>query len=134
MRWKSNQDIATTFPQNLEIQLLFYFHFTVLNVFQIVKFANGPCNATSTIKGVCYTVNECTERGGLQMGTCASGFGACCTCKNILVLYLPIYFESMQLHKQCVTIVYQCTIDIAQLMATITQPKKKVQANLPIYN
>ena len=59
-----------------------YQFFTVLNVFQIVKFPNGPCNAsTSNTYGVCYTVSECTERGGYQSGTCASGFGACCICK-----------------------------------------------------
>ena len=30
------------------------------------------------IAGVCLSPRECSERGGLSEGSCASGFGACC--------------------------------------------------------
>jgi len=52
----------------------------LFSVFQIVQFQNDPCNASdgSTI-GTCYTAAECTSRGGLASGACASNFGVCCT-------------------------------------------------------
>lgn len=31
--------------------------------------------------GTCYPANECAIRGGVAGGSCASGFGVCCTCK-----------------------------------------------------
>ena len=51
----------------------------LLNVFNIVKFPNDGCNSTSGAYGVCYTATECTSLGGLSSGSCASGFGVCCT-------------------------------------------------------
>ena len=59
----------------------------VLNLFQIVKFPNGPCNATSTTQGVCYTSDECNSKGGVNSGTCANGFGVCCVCKTVLFYF-----------------------------------------------
>jgi len=52
----------------------------LFSVFQIVQFSNDACNASdgSTI-GTCYTAAECTSRGGLASGSCASNFGVCCT-------------------------------------------------------
>jgi len=50
----------------------------VLNVFNIVRFPNDPCNTTSSKSGVCYTESECEALSGTKSGTCASGFGVCC--------------------------------------------------------
>ena len=52
----------------------------LLNLFHIVKFPNDGCNA-STVNpyGVCYTASECTSLGGSSSGSCAQGFGVCCT-------------------------------------------------------
>ena len=50
----------------------------LLNVFNIVKFPNDGCNATSGSYGVCYTSSECSSLGGSSSGSCASGFGVCC--------------------------------------------------------
>ena len=50
----------------------------LLNVFNIVKFPNDGCNATSGSYGVCYTSLECSSLGGTSSGSCASGFGVCC--------------------------------------------------------
>ena len=52
----------------------------LLNVFTIVKFPNDACNSTGgNYYGTCYTATECTALGGSSSGTCASGFGVCCT-------------------------------------------------------
>merc|ERR1712050_363095 len=49
----------------------------VLPVFQVVKFPNDVC-AGSTRNGTCYTAEECSNKGGTNDGSCASGFGVCC--------------------------------------------------------
>jgi len=50
----------------------------LLNVFNIVTFPNDPCQNGDTY-GSCYTASECTSLGGNSLGSCASGFGVCCT-------------------------------------------------------
>merc|ERR1711992_98296 len=50
----------------------------VLPVFQVVRFPNDIC-AGSTRNGTCYTSEECSNKGGTNDGSCASGFGVCCT-------------------------------------------------------
>jgi len=49
-----------------------------LSVFQIVKFNNDMCSASDGNMGVCYTEAECTSKGGVATGKCASDFGVCC--------------------------------------------------------
>jgi len=49
-----------------------------LSVFQIVKFKNGDCPASDGNRGVCFTEAECSSKGGVASGSCASGFGVCC--------------------------------------------------------
>jgi len=48
------------------------------NLFSIVKFKNDPCIA-STKNGTCYTAAECEQRNGVNAGSCAQGYGVCCT-------------------------------------------------------
>lgn len=51
-----------------------------LPVFQVVKFPNDACSVTGGSKnGTCYTAEECSNKGGVNAGSCASGFGVCCT-------------------------------------------------------
>eukprot|EP00095_Tigriopus_kingsejongensis_P006201 maker-scaffold252_size238019-snap-gene-1.40 protein:Tk06201 transcript:maker-scaffold252_size238019-snap-gene-1.40-mRNA-1 annotation:"hypothetical protein TcasGA2_TC003271" len=50
----------------------------LFSMFNIVKFANDPCIGTSQ-NGTCYSPNECTAKGGRSSGTCAQGYGVCCT-------------------------------------------------------
>merc|ERR1712241_1355157 len=50
----------------------------VLPVFQVVKFPNDICSGSS-LNGTCYTSEECSSKGGKSDGSCASGFGVCCT-------------------------------------------------------
>merc|ERR1719225_1842890 len=52
----------------------------VLPVFQVVRFPNDPCVISGGSKnGTCYTAEECSNKGGTNAGSCASGFGVCCT-------------------------------------------------------
>merc|ERR1712156_184892 len=50
----------------------------VLPVFQVVKFPNDVCKGSSR-NGTCYTAEECSSKSGTNDGSCASGFGVCCT-------------------------------------------------------
>merc|ERR1712141_484280 len=50
-----------------------------LPVFQVVKFPNDICIINKGSKnGTCYTSEECSNKGGTNGGSCASGFGVCC--------------------------------------------------------
>ena len=52
----------------------------VLPLFTIVRFGNTACDSDDASKnGTCYTTAECATKGGTASGTCASGFGVCCT-------------------------------------------------------
>jgi len=51
----------------------------VLSLFNIVRFKNGPCEGGSNKNGTCYTAEECETKGGTNSGTCAAGYGVCCT-------------------------------------------------------
>jgi len=50
----------------------------LLSLFNIVTFPNDPCDA-DTKNGTCYTTEECSNKGGTNDGSCASGYGVCCT-------------------------------------------------------
>jgi len=52
-----------------------------LSVFQIVKFNNDMCSASDGNMGVCFTEAECSAKGGVATGACASSFGVCCVFK-----------------------------------------------------
>merc|ERR1712141_654694 len=49
----------------------------VFPIFQVVRFPNTVCVGT-TQNGTCYTAEECSSKGGVNDGSCASGFGVCC--------------------------------------------------------
>jgi len=48
------------------------------SIFQIIKFANEPCEG-GTRNGTCFTAQECEDQGGTDSGSCADGFGVCCS-------------------------------------------------------
>ncbi|TRY80950.1 hypothetical protein TCAL_09568 [Tigriopus californicus] len=50
----------------------------LLSLFNVVRFQNSECEATSSRKGICYTEAECSSRQGSASGSCANGFGVCC--------------------------------------------------------
>merc|ERR1711953_690255 len=50
-----------------------------LSMFNIVRFSNYACDAGGNKNGTCYTKDECDQRGGINEGACAEGYGVCCT-------------------------------------------------------
>ncbi|XP_059087694.1 uncharacterized protein LOC131884073 isoform X2 [Tigriopus californicus] len=50
-----------------------------LSLFQVVQFPNDSCNGSNGKNGTCYTSAECESRVGTSSGSCASGYGICCT-------------------------------------------------------
>ena len=54
----------------------------VKKTWQIDRFNNGPCQGDSK-NGTCYTTEECETKGGTNSGSCASGYGVCCTCNKL---------------------------------------------------
>merc|ERR1711936_356651 len=51
----------------------------LISTFQIVRFPNEVCVGSSSRNGTCYTSAECSDKGGTSSGSCADGFGVCCT-------------------------------------------------------
>lgn len=51
----------------------------ILGIFSVVKFPNDACTGSTTYNGTCYTAEECNSKSGTASGSCASGFGVCCT-------------------------------------------------------
>ncbi|XP_032778287.2 uncharacterized protein LOC116917041 [Daphnia magna] len=49
------------------------------SLFTVVKFANDDCTTAANENGTCYSASECSSRGGVSSGSCAGGFGVCCT-------------------------------------------------------
>lgn len=51
----------------------------LISTFQVVRFPNDACVGTSSRNGTCYTSAECSDKEGTSSGSCADGFGVCCT-------------------------------------------------------
>ena len=63
---------------------------SLVNFFSVVRFPNSVCSG-DTINGTCYSSEECSARGGTNSGSCAGGYGVCCTCEYqfcFSILYL----------------------------------------------
>ena len=75
-------------------------------LFNIVQFRNDGCSTTNQgfgsgigagssglgttslnindeaeVYGTCYTSQQCKDKGGKEVASCASGFGSCCVCE-----------------------------------------------------
>jgi len=93
----------------------------LLNVFNIVKFPNDGCNSSSKSNtyGVCYAATECTSLGGRSSGSCASGFGVCCTfsggCGGSTSLNNTYFKSSDGDSSPCTFSVCKASIDICHL-------------------
>merc|ERR1712141_330988 len=51
----------------------------LISTFQIVRFPNDACVGSNSRNGTCYTSAECSDKSGTSSGSCADGFGVCCT-------------------------------------------------------
>ena len=59
--------------------------FPVISLFSVVKFTNSFCYGSNGYNGTCLTPLECSQLGGTGSGSCASGFGVCCTGNYIII-------------------------------------------------
>ena len=48
-------------------------------MFNIIQFPNSGCTTSSDTVGTCFSASECSALGGRSTGSCASGFGICCS-------------------------------------------------------
>ena len=92
----------------------------LLNVFQIVNFPNAGCNSSSTdTYGVCYTSTECSNLGGTAAGSCAGGFGVCCTfsgsCSGSTSLNNTYFKSSTSDSSPCTFTVCRASSDVCQI-------------------
>merc|ERR1712241_984905 len=95
-----------------------------ISVFNIVKFENGVCNGTDNKYGTCYTEDECEDKGGKASGSCAEGYGVCCTftagCGDT-ISENSTYFESNGASiGACNTKVCRCNTNICQMRLDFT--------------
>jgi len=51
----------------------------LISTFQVVRFPNDGCVGSNNRNGTCYTSQECSSKSGTSSGSCADGFGVCCT-------------------------------------------------------
>lgn len=51
----------------------------LISTFQVVRFPNDNCVGSNSRNGTCYTSQECSSKSGTSAGSCADGFGVCCT-------------------------------------------------------
>jgi len=88
------------------------------NLFSIVQFKNDPCQATSK-NGTCYTASECEQRNGVNAGSCAQGYGVCCTfsagCGNTYSENCTYFDSSSATAGSCQATVCRCHDNICQM-------------------
>jgi len=92
----------------------------LLNVFNIVRFPNDGCNSTkSNTYGVCYTASECASLSGTSSGSCAKGFGVCCTftgsCGGTTSVNNTYFSSSTSDTSPCTFSVCKASSDICQI-------------------
>jgi len=68
-----NTAMVFALPKDLERQR------KAIGIFNVIKFPNDPCIGSGTMNGTCYTADECSTRDGIASGSCADGYGVCCT-------------------------------------------------------
>jgi len=88
-----------------------------LSMFNIVRFPNDACDGGSR-NGTCYTKEECSDKGGTEDGSCAQGYGVCCTfivnC-GASVSENNTFFESEGEEKS------HCSIQVCKASSSIVQ-------------
>ena len=73
-----------------------------MSIFSIVRFANSQCFGTNGYNGTCLTSAECSQNGGTAAGSCAAGFGVCCTGA---IKYFITHKDLQLYQKLCFTVI-----------------------------
>ena len=93
-------------------------HEKFLSVFKVVQFPNEGCNTSLSRYGVCYTATECRSLGGSASGSCASGFGVCCSFSSGCgerSSQNNTYFTSTGASSPCTLTVCKASSEVCQL-------------------
>ena len=93
------------------------------NLFNVVQFPNTECTTTLGAVGTCYTNSQCKMRGGTGSGSCAGGFGVCCTFSsdcNTETSQNGTYFNNP------ITLSSVCSLMIKPMDESICQVKQNV--------
>lgn len=54
---------------------------SVLGLTYIVRYQNTACSNPDQESGTCLADAECSRRAGTNIGSCANGYGTCCSFK-----------------------------------------------------
>ena len=99
-------------------------HQKFLNLFSVIRFSNTPCMANSGINGTCYTKKECGKRGGTLAGSCAGGFGVCCTFSlgcGAMTRENCTYLSTDVSSSSCVYTICKCNPEVTFLRLDFTE-------------
>jgi len=118
-------------------------HDRSFSLFNVVKFKNTGCQATSSasLQGVCHTKQECTDGGGMADGNCAAGFGTCCifivsgtttncggtVTRNCSYIQNPEFPASRTAVGNCAFPVNRCSSEICQIRLDFKSPTSLAQ-------
>jgi len=126
--------LASSYGSSLDVQLQEQRNKRMFSLFNVVKFKNTNCQATSSadLQGVCMTKEECDDiSGGSEDGNCAAGFGTCCVIKvsgttsgtacdatvnqNCTFIESVDYPTSITAAGTCTYTINRCSTDICQV-------------------
>lgn len=54
---------------------------SLIGITHIVRYQNTACSNADQESGTCLADAECSRRAGTNIGTCANGYGTCCSFK-----------------------------------------------------
>lgn len=54
---------------------------SMAGIVNLLRFQNTACHNDQDESGTCLAEAECSRRAGISIGTCANGWGACCSFK-----------------------------------------------------
>jgi len=126
--------LASSYGSSLDVQLQEQRNKRMFSLFNVVKFKNTNCQATSSadLQGVCMTKEECDDiSGGSEDGNCAAGFGTCCVIRvsgttsgtacdatvnqNCTFIESVDYPTSITAAGTCTYTINRCSTDICQV-------------------
>jgi len=128
--------LTCSYGSSLDIQLQEERNKRTFSLFNVVKFKNTNCQATSDadLQGVCMTKEECSDINGNSDGNCASGFGSCCVIRvsgtaancaatisqNATYIESVDYPASITTAGTCTYTINRCSSDICQIRLDFT--------------
>lgn len=54
---------------------------SMAGIVSLLRFQNTACHNDQEESGTCLADAECSRRAGINIGTCANGYGSCCSFK-----------------------------------------------------